>query len=70
MSWEHDHYDLTCRDCGNKGNATMSSDDWNRTDSNLSGFEGRLYIGRPQAEYLKCEKCKGNNIEIVRTHTT
>jgi hypothetical protein len=41
MSKEWSYFDIECNACGNKGEASMWSDDWSRWDGNITGFEGR-----------------------------
>jgi hypothetical protein len=65
MSKQWSYFDIECKACGNKGEASMWSDDWNRWDGNLVGFEGALRVTGPRPGDLRCEKCKGTNITVT-----
>ena len=68
---DYEQYDLLCRDCGNAGMTTIernidSPPFQKRWSSSLSGFKGVVHKDGPREEWLSCEKCESNNIEIVR----
>jgi hypothetical protein len=54
MSKEWSYFDIECNACGNKGEASMWSDDWNRWDGNLTGFDGSLRISSRSKYALSC----------------
>jgi hypothetical protein len=66
MSKEWSYFDIECNVCGNKGEASMWSDDWSRWDGNITGFEGSLRVTGPRPGDLRCAKCKGTSVTVSR----
>jgi hypothetical protein len=62
MSWEHDHYKVTCKECRSEGRLRVSWDDWNRFKADWEGFDEILacYL----ASRGRCRKCGSEEIEI------
>jgi hypothetical protein len=66
MSREWNYWDLKCRDCGNEGSLGIWTDDWNRWDYEISGFDSRVFITGAMKETMRCKKCKQGNVDAVR----
>ena len=65
MSWEHDHYKVTCKKCRSEGRLHVASDDWNRFESHWEGFdEIRAYQMNHFGSRGRCGKCGSEEIEI------
>lgn len=66
MSWEHDHYPTKCHACGQEGEIIVSSDDWNRVQSDWSGvINARIYNFQPQRSRGVCAACGGTEFDIA-----
>ena len=65
MSWESDHYKVTCKECGSEGRLTLASDDWNRFEAYWVGFDGiRVHNMDPYKSVGRCCKCGSEEVEI------
>jgi hypothetical protein len=76
MSWEHNYYEATCRQCGAKGFQILSSDDWGRSETSWEGFTP--FRDFPRHDYLVARKkiddasyaqcvCGSTDIEVGST---
>jgi Fe2+ or Zn2+ uptake regulation protein len=59
MSVEHNHYHLTCRECGHTGEMERCSDELGRWEATVTGFDdtvvhgaGSVFGGCPQCGAL------------------
>ncbi len=76
MSWDHNYYEATCKNCGKTGFRIESSDDWGRSEISWEGFapdtdfpQYAYLVGRRRIDpnhYAKCS-CGSTDIEVSQT---
>jgi Zn finger protein HypA/HybF involved in hydrogenase expression len=66
MSSEWMHFNISCRDCKNKGTLSIWSDERFRWGAGWEGFKGTARITGPQEDTIQCLKCNQKNIQITK----
>jgi Zn finger protein HypA/HybF involved in hydrogenase expression len=65
MSWKHERYKITCRNCGNVGALKLYSYNWDDIHHVWDGFTGRRTRHfTPTLSTANCDECESSDIKI------